>query len=81
MHTKRKISPLRISLFFCPKLGEDQKKKGLHSDLVWFLAEKYVRTKKTNKKKALQSDVRFCAQTLCPSNKGVGHAAILHILC
>ena len=27
MKTKRKISPLRISLFFCPKLGEDQKKK------------------------------------------------------
>ena len=26
MHTKRKISPLRISSFFCPKLGEDQKK-------------------------------------------------------
>ena len=25
---------------------------------------------------------RFCAQTLCPSYKGVGHAAILHtILC
>ena len=40
MHTKRKISPLRISSFFCPKLGEYQKKKGLHSDLVWFLAEK-----------------------------------------
>ena len=27
MKTKRKISPLRISPFFCPKLGEDQKKK------------------------------------------------------
>ena len=27
MKTKRKISPLRISLFFCLKLGEDQNKK------------------------------------------------------
>ena len=27
MKTKRKVSPLRISPFFCPKLGEDQKKK------------------------------------------------------
>ena len=26
--------------FFCPKLGEDQKKKGLHSNLVRFLAKK-----------------------------------------
>ena len=26
MKTKRKISPLRISPFFCPKLGEDKKK-------------------------------------------------------
>ena len=27
MKKKRKISPLRISPFSCPKLGEDQKKK------------------------------------------------------
>ena len=27
MKNKRKISPLRISPFSCPKLGEDQKKK------------------------------------------------------
>ena len=38
MKTKRKIYPPRISPFFCPKLGEDQK-KGLRSDLVWFLAQ------------------------------------------
>ena len=28
MKTKRKISPLRISPFSCPKIGEDRKKKG-----------------------------------------------------
>ena len=33
MKTKRKISPPIISPFFCPKLGEDQK-KGLHPDSV-----------------------------------------------
>ena len=27
------------SFFFCPKLGEDQQKKGVCSDLVWFLAQ------------------------------------------
>ena len=36
MKTKRKISPLRISSFSSPKLGEDQKKCH-HSDLVRFL--------------------------------------------
>ena len=38
MKTKRKISPLRISPFFCPKLGEDLKKKDLQSDFVRFCA-------------------------------------------
>ena len=68
MKTKRKISPLRISPFFGPKLGED-KKKGLRSDLLWFLAQNLV---KTLKKKGLQSDlVRCCApQTFGPSYKG-----------
>ena len=40
MQTKRNRSSLIISPFSCPKLGEDQKKKGLHSDLVRFLAKK-----------------------------------------
>ena len=85
MKTRRKISPLRISPLFCPKLGEDQikKKKGLRSDLVCFLAQNRLRPKKKTKK-VLQSDfVRVCAQTFCPSYKrGGGHAAILHaILC
>ena len=45
MKTKRKISPLRISPFSYPKLGEDQK-KGLHSKLGRFLDHNYVKTKK-----------------------------------
>ena len=36
--TKKQKSPLRISPFSSPKLGEDQK-KGLHSDLVRFLTK------------------------------------------
>ena len=36
--TKTKISPLKISPFSCPKLGEDQK-KNLHSKLVRFLGQ------------------------------------------
>ena len=42
IQTKRKRSSLGISPFSCPKLGEDQKKKDLHSDLVRFLAKKKV---------------------------------------
>ena len=58
----------------CPKLGEDQK-KGLHSNLVQFLAPP---------KSLHQDSVRLCAQTFCPSYKrgGGGDAALLHtILC
>ena len=82
MKTKKKISPLRISPFFCPKLGEDQK-NGLHSILVRFLAQNYVKTKDIKRKNGLYPDsVLLCALTFCPSYKGGGHAAILHtILC
>ena len=71
---QKKFFPLRISPFFCPKLGEDQKK-------VRFLVQNYMKTK--HKKKGLYPDsVLLCAQTFCPSYKGGGHAAILHtILC
>ena len=73
MKTKRKISSLGSSPFSCPKFGEDQKKKGLHSNLVRFLAQT----------KSLHRDsIRLCAQTFCPSYKRGGHAALLHtILC
>ena len=54
MKTKRKISPLRISPFSCPKLGEDQNKKGIDSKLVRFVAQNYVKTKKN------RSLPRFC---------------------
>ena len=57
MKTKRKISPLRISPFSCPKLGKDQKKKSLKEDslkLVRFLAQISVKTKKN------KSLPRFC---------------------
>ena len=40
MKTKRKFSPLRISPFSCPKLGED-KKKGYLSDFVRFCAQTF----------------------------------------
>ena len=51
--TRRKISPFRISPFSCPKLGKD-KKKGLHSKLVRFLDQNWVKTKKD------RSLARFC---------------------
>ena len=37
MKTKRKISPLRISPFSCPKLGEDRKKKVISQILSVFV--------------------------------------------
>ena len=37
MKTKRKISPLRISPFFCPKLGEDRKKMVISQILFVFV--------------------------------------------
>ena len=71
MKTKQKISPLAISPFCSPKLGEDQKKKVFTP--VWSVLLP---------KKSLHPDsVRLCAQTFCPSYKG-GHAAISHtVLC
>ena len=52
------------------------KKKGLHSDLVRFLAK----LGEGQKKKVFAH--LLCAQTFCPSYKGGGHAAVLHtILC
>ena len=72
-----KFSNPKPSPFSCPKLGEDQKQtKGLHSNLVRFLAQNYV------KAKTKVFAHRFCAQTLCPSYKRRDHVAILHtILC
>ena len=43
--TKKKRSSLKFSPVFGPKIGEDQK-KGLHSNLVRFLAQDQVKTKK-----------------------------------
>ena len=37
MKTKRKFSPLRISPFSCPKLGEDKKKKVISQILSVFV--------------------------------------------
>ena len=74
---KKKRSSPKFSPVFGPKLSEDSpkkglqsKKKGLHSNLVRFLTQNCVKTKK----KIFAH--RFCAQTLCPSYKGRGHAAI-----
>ena len=53
---QKKISPLRISPFFCPKLGEEQK-KSLYSILIQFLAQNYVKIKHKKKKRSLP---RFC---------------------
>ena len=72
MKTKRKISSLGSSPFSCPKFGEEQKKKGLHSNLVRFLAQH----------KSLHRDsVRLCAQTFCPSYKGGGGGGAMPHFC
>ena len=34
MKTQKKISPLRISPYFCPKLGEDQNKKKVFTQIL-----------------------------------------------
>ena len=83
MKTIIKIFQPKTKSVFCPKLGENQKKnvfsqkkKGLHSNLVRYLAQNYV------KAKTKVFSRRFCIQTLCQSYKGRGYAAILHtILC
>ena len=70
MKTKRKISPLRISPFSCPKLGEDQKKKKKNRKkslkenslkLVRFLAQISVKTKK---KQIFTQILSFCVLKL-----------------
>ena len=82
---QKKISPLRISPFFCPKLpvGEDQKKRSSLNISPVFWPKITWRPNIKNKKIGLYPDsVLLCAQTFCPSYKGGGHAAILHtILC
>ena len=64
MKTKKKISPLRISPFFCPKLGEDQKKNGFHSILVWFLAQNFVKTKDKKKRSLPRFSPFVCSNFL-----------------
>ena len=54
---QKKNSPLRISPFFCPKLGEDQKKKRSSLNISPVLAQNYVKTK-DKKKRSLP---RFCS--------------------
>ena len=76
MKTKRTFSPLKISSLFCPKvffrLVENQK-KGLQSDLVWFLAQNWAKTKK---KKEKRSSVRvspfLCSNFLPKLQRGGG---------
>ena len=45
MKTKRKIYPLRISSFSCPKSGKDQK-KGFQSEFVHFCAQTFCQSYK-----------------------------------
>ena len=70
------FSSPKPSSFFCPKLGEDQKKKSSLKFSPVFGPKLHEGQKKIFAH-------RFCAQTLCPSyKKGGGNAAILHtILC
>ena len=68
MKTRMKIfQPKTKSVFPCPKLGEDQKKKGLHSNLVRFLAKK--------RSSPTVSVLKPSAQV---TKGGGGHATILH---
>ena len=53
----------KFSPNFCPKLGEEQKKKGLHSNLVRIFTQSLNVTHKTSP---------LCDQTLCPTCKGGG---------
>ena len=55
--TESEIVPPKISPIFCPKLGEEQKKKGLHSNLVRFFAQTWE-----------QAWEKRTKHTLCVSN-------------
>ena len=40
--SESEIIPPKIGPISCPKLGEEQKKKGFRSNLVWFFAQTRV---------------------------------------
>ena len=72
METKTKISPLRLSPFSCPKLGEDQKKRSTLK-----VSPVFVPKLGEDQKKGLHPDsVRLCAETFCQTYKGGGHYAV-----
>ena len=78
MTTKRNISPLRISPFSWPNLGEDQKKRSSLKFSPVFGPN--LGEDQENKKGLHPDSVRLCAQTFCPRYKGGEHAAILHTI-
>ena len=69
LKTKIRFS-LRFSPFFCPDLGEDQKKKGLHRDSARFSAQIYCPNSKGG------GMTQFCALLLgIYTLKAVNHPA------
>ena len=69
----KKRSSLKFGPIFGPKLGEEQQKKGLHSNAVLFFAQSQDETHNT---------CPLCHQTSCPTWKGGAHASIfLTFLC
>ena len=74
MKTKRKLSPLKVSPFFSPKLGKDQKKR---SSLK--ISSIFGRKSHENQKKRVSTQIMFiCVLKLSAQvTKGGEHAAIL----
>ena len=76
--SESEIVPLKISPIFRPKLGEEQKKKGLHSNFVRFSPKRGCKPKRNAQNIAL-CVIKPYAQL---AKGGGGLAAILHtILC
>ena len=49
-----------VSPFFGPKIGEDQKKKGLRHKVSWFLVQMRLETKLNEKARSSNKSVELC---------------------
>ena len=73
MKTKRKISPLRISPFSCPKLGEDQNKKKVFSQTLPVFVLKLSAQVTKGERDMLQFSILFYANyTILATQGGQG---------
>ena len=75
MQTNRKICPLRISPFSCPKLDEDQE-KGVHPDFVRLCAQTICPSCKGGGGHVAISHTFLCKLYYSGEPKGLGHSTM-----